>query len=250
MQKQEEASLVCEVAPSQATASTEPARPVTSQAVNATVSVATPRKRRRGKCMSRRSGQTGHEEKSGKWYVVRFWMDVAGQQDRKLVRARICPISGPGALSATERLRKRKEIIAKSGADSEEHFNRVIQQQKPGVTFREQAAWWLNQMRNRKRSPVAPSTTEWWESCLANWLNPNIGDVPLAAVNNTCLKKLVEQMVARGLSPKTIKSYTQVVKQVVASAVTEEGGEVRELYPRKWDHDFIDAQAVGLRQPD
>jgi hypothetical protein len=163
--------------------------------------------------MSRRGGQTGHEEKSGKWYVVRSWMDVPGQEDRKLVRARICPISGPGKLSATERLRKRKQIIAASGADSEEQFNRVVEQQKPGVTFREQAAWWLNQMQNRKRSPVAPSTIEWWESYLDNWLNPNIGDVPLVAVNNTCLKRLVAQMVASGLSPKTIKSYTQVVNR-------------------------------------
>jgi integrase len=227
---------------------TSTASPMTSQALDVTVSVATPLKRRRGKCMSRRSGQTGHEEKSGKWYVVRFWMDVPGQEDRKLVRARICPISGPGALSATERLRKRKEIITASGADTEQHFKRVVEQQKPGVTFREQAAWWLNQMRNRKRSPVAPSTIEWWESCLENWLNPSIGDVPLAAVNNTCLKKLVEQMVARGLWPKTIESYTQVVKQVVASAVAEDGGEVKELYPRKWDHDFIDLPVVKRKQ--
>jgi integrase len=245
---QEELLTVQEFADLRAAVGSTPRVPVTSQAVNANVPAATPLKRRRGKCMSRRSGQIGHEEKSGKWYVVRFWMDVPGQEDRKLVRARICPISGPGTLSATERFRRRKEIIATSGADSEEHFNRVVEQQKLGVTFREQAAWWLNQMRNRKRSPVAPSTIEWWESCLDNWLNPNVGDVPLAAVNNTCLKGLVAQMVASDLSPKTIKSYAQVVKQVVASAVVEEGGEVRELYPRKWDHDFIDLPVVKRKQ--
>jgi integrase len=209
---------------------------------------ATPRKRRRGKSMSRRRGQTGHEEKSGNWYVVRYWIDVPDQEQRRLERQKICPIKGPGSMSASERLRKRKEIIAKSGADSEEYFSRVVEQQKRGGTFREQAAWWLNQMRNRKRSPVAPSTIEWWESCLDNWLNPNIGDVPLIAVNNTCLKLVVAHMVESGLSPKTIKSYTQVVKQVVASAVTEEGGEVKELYPRKWDHDFIDLPVVKRKQ--
>jgi hypothetical protein len=212
------------------------------------VASATPRKRRRGKSMSRRRGQTGHEEKSGNWYVVRYWIDVPGQEQRRLVREKICPIKGPGSMSASKRLRKRKEIIAKSGADSEEHFRRVVQQQKPGVTFRRQAAWWLNQMRNRRRSPVAPSTIEWWESCLANWLNPNVGDVPLEGVNNSCLKNLVAVMVGSGLSPKTIKSYAQVVKQVVASAVVEEGGEIRERYPRKWDHDFIDLPVVKRRQ--
>ena len=55
-------------------------------------------------------------------------------------------------------------------------------------------------------------------------------------------------MVASGLSPKTIKSYTQVVKQIVASAVTEDGGEVKELYPRKWDHDFIDLPVVRRKR--
>ena len=30
-------------------------------------------------------------------------MDVVGQEDRKLKRAKVCPISGPGRLSASER---------------------------------------------------------------------------------------------------------------------------------------------------
>src|SRR5215831_14970927 len=36
---------------------------------------ATPVKRR-GRSMSRRTGQNGHIEVSGKWWVVRWWMDV------------------------------------------------------------------------------------------------------------------------------------------------------------------------------
>jgi hypothetical protein len=41
---------------------------------------------------------------------------------------------------------------------------------------------------------------------------------------------------AAKLSPKTIVNYTQVVKLVVASAVDPNG---EQLYPRKWNHDFI-----------
>ena len=67
--------------------------------------------------MSRRSGQSGHVEVSGRWYVVRFWMDISGQQERRLVREKICPANGPGRLSESERKRKAKEIIAASGAD-------------------------------------------------------------------------------------------------------------------------------------
>ena len=53
----------------------------------------------------------------------------------------------------------------------------------------------------------------------------------MSAVGNLALKELVQKMVKGGLSPKTIKTYSQVVKAVVASAVTEDG---EQLFPRKW----------------
>src|ERR1700675_560328 len=65
------------------------------------VSPATPRKRR-GKSMSRRRGQDGSIETSGKWIVVRFWIDVPGQEERRHAYERICPKSGPGLLSKSK----------------------------------------------------------------------------------------------------------------------------------------------------
>jgi len=85
------------------------------------VDSATPAKRKRGKSLSRRTGQDGHIEKSGRWYVVRYWKDIAGQEKRQHVRERICPISGPGSLSRSELKRKAKEIIQSSGVDTAEH---------------------------------------------------------------------------------------------------------------------------------
>jgi len=67
--------------------------------------------KRTRKSMSRRRGQNGHIEKSGRWFVVRFWKDVPGQEKRVLARAPICPISGTGSLSASARERRAKEII-------------------------------------------------------------------------------------------------------------------------------------------
>ena len=186
--------------------------------------------------MSRRSGQNGCIQEDGNWYVVRFWKDVAGQEKRQRVRERICPISGPGKLSASERKRRAKEIIEASGADTAEHFEKVVRSNH-GITFREQAEIWLEQMKNRKRKPVAPSTLENWERCLRNWLNPNIGDMPLDSIGNLALKNLGATMVKGGLGASAIRSYTNAVKMVVASAVNEEGDA---LYPRKWNHDFID----------
>src|ERR1700730_3080933 len=169
-----------------------------------TVANATPEKRARiGKSMSRRSGQRGSIQQDGNWYVVRFWKDVTGQEKRQRVREKICPISGPGKLSASERERKAKEIITASGADSVEHFNKVVRSIH-GTTFREQAVIWLNQVKDRKRKPLAPSTVENWESHLEKWINPNIGDIPLDAVNNLAMKGLVAKMIASGkLSPKS-----------------------------------------------
>src|SRR3984885_9815791 len=130
--------------------------------VAATVTKATPEKRTGSKSMSRRSGQNGCIQEDGNWYVVRFWKDVAGQEKRQRVRERICPISGPGKLSASERKHKAKEIIEASGADTAEHFEKVVLSNH-GITFREQATTWLEQMTNRKRKPVLPATLENWE---------------------------------------------------------------------------------------
>ncbi len=191
--------------------------------------------------MSRRSGQTGHEEKSGKWYVVRFWMDVPGRNDRRLIRAKICPISGPGSLSASERLRTRKEIIAASGADTVQHLENV-QVSNRCTTFREQATEWLAYMNKRRRNPVAPSTIETWESCLRKWLIPNLGDLPLAAVDNDSVKALVSKMADAGLSPKSISNYIQAVRSIVASA--KDIKTRKQLYPVMWDFDYLDMPVV------
>ena len=61
-------------------------------------------------------------------------------------------------------------------------------------------------------------------------------------VNNSVLKTLVAKMSEGGLSPKTISdNFVPVVRMVVASAVDEQG---EEIYPRKWNNEFIDLPVV------
>ena len=200
--------------------------------------------RRIGKCMSRRTGQSGHIEQSGKWWVVRWWMDVEGQEKRTHKRARICPISGAGSLSKSARERRAREIIAESGADTEEHFNKVVRAES-GTTFQEQSLYWIQNMKSRKRKPVASATLESWQGCLKNWINPNLGPIPLAFVNNAALKPVVALMAKAGLSAKTIDNYVQVVKMVVASAVDSEG---QQLYQRQWNAEFLDMPVVEKKE--
>jgi len=156
--------------------------------------------------------------------------------ERRYVR-----IAGPGALSASERKRRGREIIAESGADTVEYFNNVVKGQHAKViAFKEQAKHWLEHLRKRKRKPVAPSTIEDWERTLRNWINPHIGDCPISDVNNAVLRELVVKMSEGGLSPKTIENYI-VPKMVVASVTDDDGNQV---YPREWNHEFIDMPIV------
>jgi integrase len=195
--------------------------------------------------MSRRSGQSGYVEKHGNAFYVRFRIDVPGQQKRKYERVRICPVRGLGKMTASERKRRAKQIIAESGADTEHHF-RKVEAINLGVTFRQQATWFLEHVKKRKRKPIKPATATSWKSHLT-WINPLLGDMPLASVNNLALKELVCKMAEAGFTPKTMRNYLQVTKMVVASAVNEEGDQI---YPRKWNHEFIDLpQVTDQRTP-
>ncbi len=143
-------------------------------------------------------------------------------------------------LTKPERERRARDIIAESGADTEDYFKKVLGVNL-GVTFRQQAKWWIEYMQTRKHRPIKPKTASDWQATIDNRLNPNIGDMPLSEVDKLTLKELVTKMAPAGLSAKTINNHIQPVKMVVASAVDEMGNQI---YPRRWNHDFIDLLAV------
>ena len=192
--------------------------------------------------MSRRS-QVGSIEKTGKWYVVRFWKDVPGQEQRVHASERICPVSGPGSLNRTERRRRALQIVMSSGVNDPQKFAETT----VGTTFKEQSERFMQQASERKRRPIKPKTLQEWRYCMDKWLNPNLGEMPLADVHNGALKALVAKMDAAGLSPKSINNHIGLAKQVVGSAKNENG---EPLFPRKWDAEFIDLPTVrNQRKP-
>jgi hypothetical protein len=91
------------------------------------------------------------------------------------------------------------------------------------------------------RRPIKPATISGWRDALNAWVLPRLGEKLLAEVCNKTIRELVEKMSAANLSAKTIVNYIQVVRLVIASAVDEEG---QEIYPRKWNHDFIQLPVV------
>jgi integrase len=173
--------------------------------------------------------------------VVRFWRDTAGQEKRQLVRERICPISGPGLLSKSERTRRAREIIQASGVDSAEYFHSVVKPNPSGVTFREQSKVWLQQCQNRKRKPIGTSYAVSIQGALGRWLLPAIGDIPLSEIDNLTVKPLIEKMHSAGLSARTVNKYVEHVKQVVASL---KGANGEPIHKRVWDAETMDLPVV------
>ena len=192
--------------------------------------------RRRGPCMNRRIGQDGSVFQRGfskEWNPAakafgRYWIDVPGceQRKRRTINLGVCS-------SRSAAKRRLREHIEREGINSKSYFN---QNAAPTVFFREQAAKWISAMSTRRRKPVKPATIHGWHHALDKWILPHLGDKLLADVSNGALREFVEKMAAANLSAQTIVTYAGVVKMVVASAVDDDG---EQIYPRKWNHDFI-----------
>lgn len=205
--------------------------------------VATPARRKRGPSLNRRTGQAGTVFQHCKTWdptapsYGKFWADVPGSPERirRTIPLGVCRTK----TVARQRLR---DYIQREAINSTVTFR---QNTAPGITFRQQAEWWITSLPARKRRPVKPATISGYRDALSAWLLPHLGDKLLADVSNNAVRELVEKMSEAGRSAKTIRNYVQVVKPVVASAVDEEG---EQLHPRKWNHDFIQLPVVRKDQ--
>ena len=212
--------------------------------ISATMPAAQLKQRRTGKSMSRRSGQSGTIVIQSGWYRVRWRLDVEGQERRINMTAKIAPVvldraGNPRPLSL-ENQRKAREIVEQSGANSKQHFNRVVLGE---VTFRQQAEAYLEWAVNRGREPIKDASTI--EAALNKWILPAIGDLPLANVNNVTVKPLVDKM-KKSLSARTVNTYVGYVQQVVASLRDGETGEP--IHRRKWDSSVMDLPLVKSKE--
>lgn len=132
--------------------------------------------------------------------------------------------------------------IDAEGVNTKDAF---ISSTAPGITFREQAERWISSLPTRRRRPVKPATIFGWRHALDRWVLRTLGHRQLSEVSNGAMRELVEAMTAGGLAPKTIVNYSQVPKMILASVVNAEGDQ---LYPRKWNHDFIGLPIVNINE--
>jgi integrase len=116
------------------------------------------------------------------------------------------------------------------------------------VCFEQVSKSWLKAAQSRKRRPMRATSVPSVRCALDKWLLPHLGQLPLAKVHNGTVKHLVAAMQEGGLAPKTINTYTNLVKTIVASHVDEETGEP--IYMRKWSATAMDLPVIeNQKQP-
>lgn len=106
------------------------------------------------------------------------------------------------------------------------------------MLVREQYRIWIDCIATRKRNPVKRATLATYQSCCTKWILPEFGSQDLSTIENSALKHLVTRLTGSELSPATISLIINCVKNIVSSAVDENGNET---YPRHWNTEFIDA---------
>jgi len=204
--------------------------------------------------MSRRVGQNGNVFVKSKCKLRRcdhqkglcpkygrYWKDQPGQHERLRV------VISLGSVTQTVAERNLRDHIRKTQVDFPETFVEVT---SPTTTFKRQAEWWLDEMRagrivsRKKRKPIKPATLVGYQAAV-NWLNEAIGSMALADIKNEVAKQLVIKMKAAKLSDKTVVNCFQVVKAVLASAVSSEG---EQLHPRNWNFHFIGLPVIDEKK--
>lgn len=167
---------------------------------------------------------------------MQFWRDVSGQSAsrREVVALGVCRTRTIAERAAAEKLERL-------GINSEQAFVEATST----VTFKQQGEIWLKSLASRKRNPLEETTIDTRRYALDKWVYPFFDGKPLGDVNNLAMREFVEHI--SKLAPATIRDYSNIVKAVVASAINEKG---EELFPRKWNEEFIDAPLVKhQRQP-
>jgi integrase len=110
-----------------------------------------------------------------------------------------------------------------------------------GLTIQSAADAWLANLETRKRRPAKPATLATFRAYVRAHIGPALGEQDVATVGNAQMREFVAQLAAKKLAPKTVLEVSNAVRQIVASVVDQNGDE---LFPRKWNSEFIDAPVV------
>lgn len=183
-------------------------------------------------------------KKSDPWFPVelaygRYRIDIPGQQNQREVR-----VSLGRCRDRMDAMLNLQRIMKDAGVFD---LGKIRERITPSTTFREQAAWWIAEMKagrivhSKKRTQIRPHTISVYETAVS-YLNEQFGDIPLASIDNPEAKALVAKMRVEvqddksRFADKTIVEYFSVVQKVIKSAVDVK---LKPIYPREWDFSAV-----------
>jgi integrase len=187
------------------------------EAGHATLSAAMP-SQKRGKSMTRRSGQSGTVVRKGNRWYGRFYQDVVGQEKRRYVSVPLGLVKQKGkseGMTESEAKRKLRSLLENLGLNSMETFTRIVQ---PGPTFREVAEWW----KEHKLSMCAPSYQETRGAYLETHLLRFFGSRPVCVIGEQLAQEFITHLTRRNLAPATIVSIVSTLKAILGAKVTRD----------------------------
>src|SRR5258708_23964969 len=173
----------------------------------------------------------------------RYRVDIPGQPGQREVRAPLGYCRDEmGAML------KLQQVMGQAGVlDVGKVRERIAS--SSATTFRAQAAWLIQAMTTgeivhaKKRTQIDPNTIDSYSTAIA-YLNEQVGDKPLASIDNPEAKNVVAAMKSaakngkRRFSDKSIVTYFQILKKVIASALDDK---FRPVHQREWH-----LAAIGL----
>jgi hypothetical protein len=121
--------------------------------------------------------------------------------------------------------RSKYDIQNLSRIIHEEVGTNLLREGSP-MNFASQSEVWLTNLTTRMRRPAKPSTLATFRAYVHKRIVPGIGEIELTEFSNAGMRKLVEYLAAQDLSAGTTNEIVSVVKQIVASAVDQNGDEL------------------------
>jgi integrase len=187
-----------------------------------TIKAATPiRQQRKGRSMSKRSGQAGSVRLVGsKWYG-RYWRDVPGKAKRKHPSV---VLGEKSSMTKPEARRKLMEIIDAEGVNTPEHLEKAL---KPVVTFNHVAdAWEL------KRVPQLKPSTQYTAPVLnRKYLRPFFGQMAPSEIKTGVINDWIADLGSRGLQPKTVHNLWKQFRAIMNWHAQQNDEPKRAWYP-------------------
>jgi integrase len=146
-------------------------------------------------------------------------VDVPGDKARRRTSV---PLGSIHSMKKAEARRKLRTMLEEMGLNGEQHLEHTS---LGGKTFNTEAAWW----REQKLSKYKPSCQETMAGHLDKYLIPQLGSLPMAAIDERRVQELITEMerveytrsdgVKKRLSPKSICNVIGVLKLMLGKKV-------------------------------